>query len=316
MSTRDSVLEMLREAYGDAVSGEEMADELGVSRVAVAKHVASLRRAGYDIEAVIGEGYRLVSVPDAPLPAEVEQWLASEIWVRLEGGEETGSTNDDARALAREGAPEGTVVLASRQTSGRGRLGRTWESPEGGAYFSAVLRPQVAPSQVASLALAVALGVSRGLEELGLSSQVKWPNDVIAAGGKMAGVLLEMTAEADRVDWIVVGVGINVRAPEARVQGAAYIDDIVDVPVARAMAAVLDGVAGAYADWRDGGFDALREEYAEKATLTGKSVAVRDAAGALRAEGVVAGVDDTGRLLVVSAEGIFPVEAGEVTLRS
>lgn len=316
MSTREAVLEMLRDAYGDAVSGEEMADELGVSRVAVAKHVASLRKAGYDIEAVVGEGYRLLAVPDAPLPAEVSLWLGSELWVRLEGGGETGSTNDDARALAREGAAEGTVVLASRQTLGRGRLGRTWESPEGGAYFSAVLRPQVAPSRVASLALAVALGVSRGLDSLGVASEVKWPNDVLAAGGKMAGVLLEMTAEADRVDWVVVGVGVNVRAPEMRVLGAAYIDDIYDVPVPRAVAAILDGVASAYADWRDGGFDALREEYAEKAMLTGKSVAVRDAGGALRAEGVVAGIDDTGRLLVVSAEGIFPVEAGEVTLRS
>jgi BirA family biotin operon repressor/biotin-[acetyl-CoA-carboxylase] ligase len=241
---------MLRDADGDAVSGEEMADDLGVSRVAVAKHVASLRKAGYDIEAVVGEGYRLLAVPDAPLPAEVSLWLASELWGRLEGGGETGSTNDDARALAREGAAEGTVVLASRQTLGRGRLGRTWESPEGGAYFSAVMRPQVAPSRVASLALAVALGVSRGLESLGVASEVKWPNDVFAAGGKMAGVLLEMTAEADRVDWVVVGIGVNVRAPESRVPGAAYLDDIYDVPVARAVAAILDGVASAYADWR------------------------------------------------------------------
>jgi BirA family biotin operon repressor/biotin-[acetyl-CoA-carboxylase] ligase len=306
---------MLRDAGGEAVSGEEMADELGVSRVAVAKHVASLRKTGYDIEAVVGEGYRLLAVPDAPLPAEVSQWLASEPWVRLEGGGETGSTNDDARALARGGAAEGTVVLASRQTYGRGRLGRTWESPEGGAYFSAVLRPQVAPSRVASLALAVALGVARGLESLGVASEVKWPNDVFAAGGKIAGVLLEMTAEADRVNWVVVGVGVNVRAPASRVPGAAYIDDIFDIPVARAVAAIIDGVVGAYADWSTGGFDSLREEYANRAMLTGKSVTVRDATGALRAEGVVAGIDDTGRLLVVSAEGIFPVEAGEVTLR-
>ena len=133
--------------------------------------------------------------------------LRSGLWTDLSGGGETGSTNDDARALARAGAEQGTVVLASRQIAGRGRLGRTWESPEGGAYLSAVLRPAVSPSDVSSLALVIALGVAEALEGLGLTPSVKWPNDVLVDGAKLAGVLLEMAAEADRVDWVVVGVG-------------------------------------------------------------------------------------------------------------
>ena len=319
MTTRGSVLEALRGSAGDGVSGEALATQLGVSRVAVGKHVKALRAEGYDIAAIPGSGYTLRSVPDAPLPAEVSRLLASDFWIALTGGGETGSTNDDARALARSGADEGTVVLASRQTAGRGRLGRVWESPDGGAYFSAVLRPPVAPMEVASLALAMALGVAEGLEALGMTPAVKWPNDVLVEDGKVAGVLLEMAAEADRVDWVVVGVGVNVRRPAADEQcapGAAYLRDSVDAPVPEAVAALLDGVASAYRRWVAGGFGALHEAYEARLSLTGAPVRVSGLDGAVRVEGLALGVDDGGRLLVESERGVVAVVAGEVTLRS
>ena len=149
MTTRDAVLAALRDAGPAGVSGERLARELGVSRVTVGNHVGALREAGYEIEASPGTGYRLVAAPDLPLPSEVRPLLTQGFWTRLEGGGATASTNDDARRLARDGAPEGTVVLASEQTGGRGRLGRAWSSPVGGAYLSAVLRPTVAPAELA-----------------------------------------------------------------------------------------------------------------------------------------------------------------------
>jgi BirA family biotin operon repressor/biotin-[acetyl-CoA-carboxylase] ligase len=319
MTTRQAVLEALRASAAGSVSGETLAVALGVSRVAIGKHVNALRAEGYTIEALPGSGYTLRSAPDAPLPAEVGRLLRSHLWAVLSGGGETGSTNDDARTLARSGADEGTVVLASRQTAGRGRLGRSWESPDGGAYFSAVLRPAVSPVEVASLALAVALGVAEGLEALGVAPAVKWPNDVLADGGKVAGVLLEMAAEADRVDWVVVGVGVNVRRPtgrEASAPGAAYLRDSLDAAVPEVVAALLDGVASAYGTWLDGGFRALHDAYESRLAMVGSPVCVSGLDGVVRAEGVIRGVDDSGRLLVETEQGAVPVVAGEVTLRA
>jgi BirA family transcriptional regulator, biotin operon repressor / biotin---[acetyl-CoA-carboxylase] ligase len=319
VSTRSDVLGALRSAGEQGVGGETLAQRLGVSRVAVSKHVSALREAGYLIDAAPSSGYRLIAAPDLPLPGEVEPLLRSTLWTALSGGAETGSTNDDARALARAGAPEGTVALAARQSAGRGRLGRTWTSPDGGVYLSAVLRPAVAPVQVASLALAVALGVVRGLESLGATSRVKWPNDVLLGDGKLVGVLLEMSAESDAVEWVVAGVGLNVRPPATapRTPGAAYLSDVVGgVGLACAAAAMLDGIAEAYTQWCAGGFAAIRAQYEARFALTGQQVRVSDLAGTVRAQGEVTGVDDEGRLLIRAADGArLTVVAGEVTLR-
>jgi BirA family biotin operon repressor/biotin-[acetyl-CoA-carboxylase] ligase len=319
IGTRQAVLAALRSTGAVGVSGEALAVALGVSRVAIAKHVSALREAGYAIDATPGKGYILVSAPDLPLPDEVSPLLATgEFWRDLTGGRETGSTNDDARELARSGAPEGTVVLAARQLRGRGRLGREWASPGGGVYLSAVLRPAVAPAEVPSLALAVALGVAIGLERLGVEPRLKWPNDVLLGEGKLAGILLEMSAESDRVDWVVAGIGMNVRRPATEAApNAAYVADVLPgARLAQVAAAELDGIAETYARWRAGGFAGLVRDYEGRSALAGSEVAVRDLTGEVRAEGTVDGVDDDGRLLVREAAGsVTRVVAGEVTLR-
>ena len=319
MATRDAVLVALREAADAGLSGEVLAMRLGVSRVAIGKHVSTLRAAGYDISAVSGVGYRLLASPDAPLPAEVAPLLSDAAWMRLVGGGETASTNDDARSLAGDGAPEGTVVLASRQTAGRGRLGRTWDSPQGGAYFSLVLRPPIPPSQAAPLALVIGLGIARGLqEELGVEFSLKWPNDVGLSGGKLAGILLEMTAEADCVNWVVVGVGLNVRHPKGvrPSEKIAFLEDAAPgVRIAEVVAVALEGIARTYADWLRGGFSELRDQYEAHLSLIGEEVVVRDVGGTVRAAGTVTGIDEEGRLLILGASGEEAVAAGEVTLR-
>lgn len=315
MSTRDSVLAALRRAPG-GLSGERLASELGVSRVAVSKHVSALRSQGYEIESRAGAGYRLVSCPDEATPAEVAPLVCTGFWTHFDGARVMPSTNDRACELARKGAEEGTVVLAATQSAGRGRLGRTWESPGGGVYCSMVLRPAVPPAQAGPLALVVGLGVARGLTMLGADPMLKWPNDVWLQGRKAAGILLEMSAEHDRVDWVVAGVGLNVSVPDG-VPGAAGLRETVpDCRAAEAAAAILDGVAGAYADWRDRGFAGLVGEYAGLDALVDRSVTVSAATGAVLATGVARGVDPEGRLLVFDGETIVPVFAGEVTLRA
>lgn len=318
---RTDVLAALKGSGADGISGETLARELGISRAAVAKHVTALRERGYGIAANVGVGYVLESVPDLPLVDEVVPLLASALWVRIEGKDETGSTNDDAKALARSGTPEGTAVLAARQTAGRGRLGRAWESPSGGVYVSVVLRPDAPLAELTPLPLVVSIGVARGLESLGFSAGLKWPNDVWIGDGKVAGILLETSAEADRAEWVVAGAGINVHRPQEPVPGAAYLDDgpassgLPSPGLARVAAAVLDGISSAYAEFGVAGFGGLVGEYEEHSVLAGRSVTVRDRSGSMLAQGAVEGIDPYGRLLVEQEGIVAAIAAGDVTLR-
>lgn len=310
---RSAVARALLTSEGATVSGEMLAGKLGVTRVAVAKHIAALRELGFEIESLHRSGYRLCSVPDFVLPETVGPLVTDSMWTRFEGGRVTTSTNDDAKQLARDGAPEGTVFVASRQESGRGRLGRQWSSPEGGAYFSGILRPGISPVAAPPLSLVVAVGAASGLEALGLHVRVKWPNDLMLDDRKLGGVLLEMSAEADAVEWVVFGVGINVlRAQDGHERAACVRDVIAAVHPATVAAAALDGIASAYRRFEEGGFAPLQRRYAARDVLMGRQVAVRDGRGGLIAEGEARGVDAHGRLLV----GDQAVMAGEVTLRT
>jgi BirA family biotin operon repressor/biotin-[acetyl-CoA-carboxylase] ligase len=316
VSTRDEVLVALRSAGSAGISGETIARLLGVSRVAVSKHVSALRRDGYSIEASPRSGYLLVDAPAIALPAEVRPLLRDPLWVRVEGSAITGSTNDDAKVLARNGAEEGTVVVAAEQRAGKGRLGRHWVSAPGGAYVSVILRPGVAPVEAAPLALVVAIGIARGLRAVGCSPQLKWPNDVWVEGRKIAGVLLESATEGDTVLWVVAGFGLNVIRSSEAAEGAAYLEDSCDgITPARAAAEALSGIAAAYADWQAGGFAALAAEFESVSALTGREVTVRDGGGQVIAQGSVAGVDSEGRLLLAGEVGTVRVAAGDVTLR-
>lgn len=314
MSRRTKVAAALAAAGATGISGEHLASELGISRVAVSKHVAALRALGFQIASAPRAGYRLEEEPDVCIPETVTPLLADPLWVACEGAAEMPSTNDEAKRLARTGASEGTLVVAARQSGGRGRFDRTWDSPAGGSYVSAVLRPSVSPAAIAPLSLVVALGAVRALRAIGVPAGLKWPNDLELDGRKLAGVLLEMAAEADRVEWLVAGIGVNVVDP-GREQSAWVREAVPQVRVPQAAAAVLDGIAGAYRQWLETGFAPMRAEYDSLLTLSGRGVAVRDATGRVLAEGAVRGVDEAGALLVETAEGIVPVHAGEATLR-
>lgn len=318
MSTRTEVLSALREAGDTGISGETIAGRLGISRVAVSKHVAGLRRAGYTIAGRTGRGYRLVASPDLPVPTEVAPLLCDELWMRIVGAEETGSTNDDARQLAETGAPEGTVVIAARQRAGRGRFSRTWASPTGGVYASILLRPQLSMADLAPLPLVVAVGITRGLTSLGARPALKWPNDVLLDGRKVAGILVEVSGQPDHVEWVIAGIGVNVSSTESVPAEAATVASEVDrVRIPEVAAVTLDGVASAYRQWLAEGFSALREEYLALDTLAGHEVAVRNLAGVTVATGEASGIDETGRLMLRTPAGEMQhVASGEITLRA
>src|ERR1017187_10039654 len=206
MTTDAKILSALRE-NPDGVSGAELAEQLGISRAAVWARIEELRSLDYDIEAGPHLGYRLVSAPDA---LHADDLLARLGKTKVIGRdirvfEQTTSTNDVIEKLARDGVKEGAVVFAESQTKGRGRLGRKWISPgRKGLWFSVLLRPDLRPQEATQLTVASATALARAIKiETGLSPQIKWPNDILIRGKKVAGILTEMSAELDRVKQII-----------------------------------------------------------------------------------------------------------------
>jgi BirA family biotin operon repressor/biotin-[acetyl-CoA-carboxylase] ligase len=192
------------------VGGPQIAGDLGVSRAAVWKHVEALRAAGFEIDSAEA-GYELTSIPEFGGPA-VEFGLDAPY--EVEYHETIDSTNARARDLAVDGRAN-VVVLADAQTGGRGRLDRAWSSPSGGIWLSILSRPQVPPAQAPAYTLAAAAATARAVRDAGVDASIKWPNDVLVGDRKLAGILTEMEGEADRVSWLVVGIGINANVDAA-----------------------------------------------------------------------------------------------------
>jgi BirA family biotin operon repressor/biotin-[acetyl-CoA-carboxylase] ligase len=311
-------------AAGEFVSGRELAVALGISRTAIWKHIATLEAEGYVIERAKGRGYRLCATPGGVTEGEIASGLATQYVGRsLICKAVTGSTNTDAAALGRAGASEGTVVLADAQTAGRGRLGRTWVSRPGlNLYLSVLLRPPVPPAVAPQLALVAGLAVAETFESEGLAASIKWPNDVLLGGRKACGILTELEAEADRVDFVVVGIGVNLnsghedfppelrdKATSARLAGGREVDR------ARFTARLLERLEVCYGRFRANGFGALAAQWERRSALAGREIAVDGAEGRVR--GRYGGIDVDGALLIDEENGRGRhrrVLAGDVTI--
>jgi BirA family biotin operon repressor/biotin-[acetyl-CoA-carboxylase] ligase len=297
--TRRQVLQALADG---PVSGPDLADRLDVSRAAVWKHVEALRDAGFEI--TDDDGYRLVDVP-AYGGAAVEFGLDAPF--EIEFHEEIDSTNARARDLAAEGASD-VVVLAERQTGGRGRLDREWASPPGGVYLSLVLRPTLAPSQVPILTLAAAVATARATEGTGVDVGIKWPNDLQVGDDevKLAGILTEMEGEADRVSWVVLGVGVNanVDASDLPDRATSLRELAGDVDRRVFVQTLLEEFNRLRGD-----ADAVLPAWRELSTTLGRRVRVETPGGEVVGEAV--DVEFPGTLVVETEEGTRRVSAGD-----
>jgi BirA family biotin operon repressor/biotin-[acetyl-CoA-carboxylase] ligase len=318
--SEELVLAFLAEAGDEYVSGEAISDKLGLSRAAVWKHVESLRGHGYRIDAVPARGYRLREIPDRLTPLELLPLLSThDLGQVLHCHAELPSTNDLAKQLAEEGAAHGEVVLAERQTAGRGRRGRAWSSPAGkNLYFSAVLRPESLPPQRApELTLVASVALCHAVRQAGVDAGIKWPNDILAGGRKVCGILTEMAADPDQVQWVVLGVGVNLNAgpedfPEELRGQATSLAMERRQPVPRALFAAA--ALGLLEEWLDRfdreGFAGVRDEWRVLSDTLGREVRVmldgREVVG--RAEDV----DETGALLVRTERTVERVLSGDV----
>jgi BirA family biotin operon repressor/biotin-[acetyl-CoA-carboxylase] ligase len=319
--SEELVLSFLAEAGDEFVSGEAISDKLGLSRTAVWKHVEGLRAQGYRIDAVPARGYRLAAVPDRLGPLELRPLLSTrDLGQAIHYFEEIDSTNDRAKELADDGALHGEAVVAEMQRAGRGRRGRSWSSPAGkNLYLSVVLRPELPPTRAPELTLVGALAACDALRDAGVDAGIKWPNDVLVGGRKIAGILTELSAEPDHVHWIVLGVGVNLNArredfpPELRDEATSVLIERGQ-PVPRALfAAALLATLEKWLDvHREEGFDAIRDAWKGRSVTLGRAVRVR--MGDRDVDGTAEELDASGALLVRTATGLERVMTGDVVL--
>jgi len=315
----DHLLSVLRRHAPSFVSGEEVCRELNVTRQAVWKQVQGLRHQGYGVEGRPRQGYRLLSSPDRLLPAEIQCGLGTvALGCRIVYLERAGSTSDVARDLARQGAPEGTLVVTEEQTAGRGRRGRSWNCPFGrGLLFSLVLRPPVRPACAPQVTMVAAVALARAIEKVtGLAPGIKWPNDLLLEGKKVCGILTEMDAEPEVINSVVIGVGLNANLAEGELEpGRATslkLQAGKDIGRVRLLQEALRQLEEWYRIWQVGGFTVIRAEWEKRSVTLDRLVRVR--LGDISLAGRAVGVDEEGALLLELPDGATQrLLAGEVT---
>lgn len=312
------------------MSGQELCEQLQVSRTAVWKVIGQLKEEGYEIEAVKNRGYRLAAVPDVITEAEISSRLDTQVMGHpCICFDVTDSTNTRARQMAEEGAAHGTLVCADQQTGGKGRRGRTWSSPAGEAiYMSLLLRPQIQPVHASMLTLVMGLAAAKACNgllakepgEAAAQVQLKWPNDLVLDGRKIAGILTEMSAEVDYIHSVVIGIGINVNVKEfsqelGETAGSLYQAAGREFLRAELIAGCMEHFERYYqifCETED--FRGLKEEYSRLLVNTGRAVRVLEPGNEYT--GTALGINDRGELLVERSDGqVTAVYAGEVSVR-
>lgn len=320
---RESILRALKQE--GHVSGEVLGKRLNISRTAVWKHVKELRQKGYRIDSSTRTGYSFIKGPDLLLSEEISPGLDTHIiGKQILYREEVTSTQDIAEELARGGAEEGLVVVSERQTKGRGRKGRNWISPaREGVYLSIVLRPGLKASQIIQIPLVASVAVSRAIKAVTpLYPRIKWPNDIMIGEKKVGGILTEMSCEIDRINYAILGIGINVNTPKSLLPGPIRVratslseecgDYVSRISLVQCFLAELETL---YSQFLTSGFETIRGEWKVLSNTLGSWVEVCDVKE--RLEGKALDVDEDGFLLVRKEDGdVKRIITGDVYLRN
>jgi BirA family biotin operon repressor/biotin-[acetyl-CoA-carboxylase] ligase len=322
MTIDAKILGGLRGADETGISPSALATHAGISSTVLAQHITELRALGYDIESTPHLGYRLHGSPDLLHADDLRSRLPTNRIVGrdIQVFQQTSSTNDVAEKMARDGVAEGVVIFAETQTKGRGRLGRKWLSPTGqGLWFSVLLRPTLPPAAITQLTIATATAVARAIRlETGLAPQIKWPNDILLRGKKVVGILTELSAELDRVRYVIIGIGVDVNVME-------FPEELRDVATSLAAesgktfiraeiaASILSELDTDYGRLARGEFATLAEEWEQQCITLGRRVVIH--IGDRTLSGRAESLDNDGALLLRSDYGhLERIIGGDVTL--
>ncbi|MDY1591739.1 MAG: biotin--[acetyl-CoA-carboxylase] ligase [Methanofastidiosum sp.] len=314
---KSKILEIL-EKKGDYVSGEEISKEIGISRAAVWKHIKKLRELDYEIDSKTNEGYKLIKSPEKQIEFELERLLETKIiGKKILFFEEVDSTNNKAKQIALK-ENEGTVVISEMQTSGRGRRGREWYSPKGGVYVSFVLKPNVSPEKASQLTLVSSLALVKTLNSMdnNLNAKIKWPNDILISGKKISGILTELSADVEKINYIVVGVGINLNTEKEILpeNGTSLkIEMKEEVSIKLFLKSFLEHYDSIYQEYINGKIDLIIERWKNNSDTLGKKVKIIGINETF--EGLAKDIDENGALILQTKEKEIKVYSGDVSLR-
>lgn len=319
MTGKQELFVLLQKNQGTYLSGEELAKQLHISRNAVWKAVGALRKEGHRIDAATRKGYCLQAAANQVNEGEICGALSRDGLIHsVTVLEETGSTSLVAKDLARQGAAEGTLVVAKRQSGGKGRLGRSFFAPEGGIYMSAVLRPAIPADKAVFITTCAAVAVARAIEqETGLTAGIKWVNDIFVGGKKVCGILTEaaLDFESGIPEYVILGIGINIERqtlPKELEGIVGCLEEYTGTPVSksRLLAKVWNEFSVLYKELASAGY---MGEYRERSILIGREVTVLSAEGDYTA--LVQDIDREGRLIVAYDGGLRTLSNGEVSIK-
>ncbi len=322
---KTTIVEMLRNAGENFISGESIAGELGISRTAVWKHIQALRDSGYEILSRERRGYKLKDAPDLLLPSEIQIGLDTEIVGKeMNYYPSVDSTNRVAKKLAYHGAADGAIVVAEEQTGGKGRLDRNFFSPRGkGIWFSVILRPNFLPKDAPKCTLMAAVAVAEAMTRFKFKPEIKWPNDIMHDGRKLVGILTEMTGEIAKISYMVIGIGINVNIsrdefPEDLRGIATSLCEMnggEELSRVYLLRAVLEEFDKFYREVTASGFDKVLARWKKYNFTLGKNVRVISASDGSFFTGKAIDLNHDGALVVETANGLQTVYAGDVSIR-
>lgn len=310
---RKRLIEAFTNAGQEYLSGQYLAETAGCSRTAIWKHIEELRKEGFVFEAVKKKGYKIVQAPENITADKISFGLKTEFMGRsIHYEEKVDSTQKIAHRLATDGAVEGTVVVAEEQTLGRGRLDRRWHSPKyTGIWMSIILKPNLPMHKAPQLTLVTAVAVVQAIEDItGLQPQIKWPNDILINGKKVTGILTELQADADRINAIIIGIGINVNQkledfPDELLEIATSLSVESGQVISRAglMQAVFARLEKLYLTYLKDGFYPIKLLWESYALSIGKNIIARTVTG-----------DIAGKALGITDDGVLKIklEAGEI----
>lgn len=319
---KSKILTLLKNS-SDFISGQQLCEKLGVSRTAVWKYIKQLKEDGYEIESISNKGYRLLSIPDILSKDEIMEGLSTNsLGKEMHIYDKIDSTNKHAKRLALEGANHGMLVIAEQQTQGKGRMGRKWISKDkSGIWMTLILRPKNHPNQASMLTLLAGLAVVKTINQLtDIKAWIKWPNDIIINQKKVAGILTEMSSEIDYINYVIVGIGINVNTEEFDLEikdiaTSIFIENKKEYNRSHIIKRILELFEEYYEKFlANGSLKPFIQEYMELCITMNKEVKVIK--GQDTFIGYAQRINEYGEIIIIDKnERIHKINSGEVSVR-
>ena len=321
---KQKIIEILKEHGNNFVSGQKISEVLGVSRAAIWKYINAIKEDGYEIEAISRRGYRIITSPDILTFEEIKNFLNTEyIGKNIIYYNSIGSTNSKAKELAENGQEHGTVIISEEQITGRGRLGRNFLSPKyKGIWMSIILRPNIITQNISKITLIGAAAVQKAIMKMGIKTSIKWPNDIVLNGKKVCGILTEMSGEIDHINYLVMGIGINVNLEKEDitlelkdVATSIKIESGKHMERKLLLANILNIFEELYIDFvKNDNIEETLEICRRNSTLIGKEIQLINRGKVTIAKAI--DISDKGELVVENSSGdVEHIVSGEVSIR-